>query len=158
MSCPSWFFPQIPFSEDVDSYLRKYPGLLLGFMAAAGLIKVGALLWQEKFSAWPLLSVLVVPLALAGLALGLGVGHDRLVSSSVARRLAPVGGLLLLAVPPAAVVLGGDGGLFVAATAGPVGLGLLGPRLAHPDGALRALLRGRDEAEVGHSEGHRWTP
>jgi len=130
----------------VDTYLRKYPGLLLGLMAAAGLIKVGALLWQEQFSAWPLLSVLAGPLALAGLAVGLGIGYDRLVSPSVVQWLAPIGCVLLLAVACSMAVVGVENSLFVAATAGPIGLALIGSRLGRPAAPLGTLLRGEGDA------------
>ena len=139
-------------SEDVDTYLRKYPGLLLGLMAAAGLTKVGALLWQEQFSAWPLLSVLAVPLALAGLALGLGIGYDRLVSRSVAQWLAPVGVVLLLAVACVMAVVGVEESLFVAATVGPIGFALIGPRLGRPETPFGALLRGGEESRTERVE------
>lgn len=115
-------------------------------MAAAGMIKVGALFWQEKLSAWPLSYVLVLPLALGGLALGVGIGHDRLVSLSLARWLAPFGLVLLLTVPLAGGVLGLDGGVLVGATAGPMGLALLGPRLGHPDTSIGAALWGQTGA------------
>jgi hypothetical protein len=121
-------------------------------MTAAGVIKVGALLWQEKFSAWPLLTVLVAPLALAGLAVGIGIGHDRLVSRATARGLAPVGGLLLLAVPLAALVLGGKGGLLVAATGGPIGFALVGPRLGHPKTTIGAVWRRESDSSTEHVE------
>ncbi len=121
-------------------------------MAAAGMIKVGALLWQEKLSAWPLLHVLVVPLALTGLVLGIGAGHDRLVSLSVARRLAPVGGLLLLTVPLAGAVLGLETGMLVAATVGPIGTALVGPRLGHPETSIGAVLRGGSDSSTEHVE------
>lgn len=136
----------------VNTFLRKYPGLLLGTMAAAGLIKVGALLWQEKFSAWPLLSVLAAPLALAGLAVGIGIGHDRLVSRAKARGLAPVGGLLLLSVPLAALVLGGNADLLVAATMGPIGLALVGVQLGHPETSIGAVWRRGSDSSTEHVE------
>ena len=132
----------------VDTYLRKYPGLLLGLMAAAGLIKVGALLWQEQFSGWPLLTVLAAPLALAGLALGLGIGYDGFVSRSVAPWLAAVGGALLLAVPCALAVLGVGDGMPVAATTGAIGLALIGPWLAHPETPVGAALRAEADAST----------
>jgi len=131
------------FSAHVDGYLRDYPGLIFGTMAAAGMIKVGALFWQEKLSAWPLSYVLVLPLALAGLALGVGIGHDRLVSLSLARRLAPFGLVRLLTVPLAGGMLGIDGGVLVGTTAGPMGLALLGPHLGHPNTSIGAALRGQ---------------
>ena len=112
-------------------------------MAAASMIKVGALFWQEKLSAWPLSYVLVLPLALAGLALGVGIGHDRLVSLSLARRLAPFGFVRLLTVPLAGGMLGIDGGVLVGTTAGPMGLALLWPHLGHPNTSIGAALRGQ---------------
>jgi len=132
----------------VDTYLRKYPGLLLGLMAAAGLIKVGALLWQEQFSAWPLLTVLAAPLALAGLALGLGIGYDGLVSQSVAPWLAAVGGVLLLAVPCALAMLGLGGGMPVAAATGSIGLALTGPWLGRPETPVGAALHAEADAST----------
>lgn len=136
----------------VNAFLRKYPGLFLGMMAATGLIKVGALLWQEKFSTWPLLSVLATPLALAGLAVGIGIGYDRLVSQATARGLAPVGGLLLLSATLAALALGGKGGLLVAALGGPIGLALVGPRLGHPDTSIGTVLRKKSGSSTGQVE------
>jgi hypothetical protein len=121
-------------------------------MAATGLIKVGALFWQEKFSAWPLLSVLAAPLALAGLAVGIGIGHDRLVSRAKARRLASVGGLLLLSVPLAPLVLGGNAGLLVAATVGPTGLALVGLRLGHPETSIGAVWHRESDTSTEHVE------
>jgi len=126
----------------VDAYLRKYPGLLFGGMAAAGMIKVSALLWQEKLSAWPLMHVLVVPVALAGLALGLGAGRDRIVSRSAAQRLAPVGGLVLLIVPLAGLFSGLEAAVLAGTVAGPLGLALLGLQLGHPETRVGAVLRG----------------
>ena len=111
-------------------------------MAAAGMIKISALLWQEKLSAWPLLTVLAAPLALAGLALGIGAGHDRIVSLSVAHRLAPIGGLLLLVVPLAGGVLGVGEGILAGAIVGPLAFALIGPRLGHPDTITGAALFG----------------
>ena len=130
------------FSAHVDRYLCDYPGLIFGTMAA-GVIKVGALFWQEKLSTWPLSYVLVLPLALAGLALGVGIGHDRLVSLSLARRLAPFGLVRLLTVPLAGGMLGMDGGVLVGTMAGPMGLALLGPRLGHPNTSIGAALWGQ---------------
>lgn len=140
------------FSAHVDGYLRDYPGLIFGTMAAASMIKVGALFWQEKLSAWPLSYVLVLPLALAGLALGVGIGHDRLVSLSLARRLAPFGLVLLLTVPLAGGMLGMDGGVLVGTTAGPMGLALLGPHLGHPNTSIGAALWGQTGASDERTE------
>ena len=134
------------FSAHVDGYLRDYPGLIFGTMAAAGMIEVGALFWHEKLSAWPLSYVLVLPLALAALALGVGIGHDRLVSLSLARQLAPFGLVLLLTVPLAEGMLGMDGGVLVGTMAGPMGLALLGPRLGHPNTSIGAALWGQTGA------------
>ena len=122
----------------MSKYLQRYPGVIFGLMATAGLLKVGALLWQEKFSATPLLSVLVVPLCLAGAALGLGVGHDRLVSLHTAQRVGIAGGLLLGAVVSAAVLVGPDA--FLLATGGPPAAPLPGIRLGHPQTPSGALL------------------
>ncbi|PSQ70316.1 MAG: hypothetical protein BRD26_04905 [Bacteroidetes bacterium QH_1_64_81] len=110
------------FSAHVDGYLSDYPSLIFGTMAAAGMIKVGALFRQEKLSAWPLSYVLVLSLALAGLALGAGIGHL-------------AGGML-----------GMDGGVLVGTTAGPMGLALLGPHLGHPDTSIGAALWGQTGA------------
>ena len=135
----------------MDSYLRKYPGLLLGLMAAAGLVKVGALFWQEKLSTWPLLSVLAGPLVLAGLALGIGIGYDRIVSGPVARRLAPVGVLLLL-VLVAGFVLGPGTGLLVATTIAPVGCFLIGLWVGHPKTSFGIAAFGRSDSVGEHVE------
>jgi len=121
-------------------------------MAAVGLIKVGALLWQEKFSTWPLLSVLATPLALVGLAVGIGVGYDRLVSRATVQGLAPVGGLLLLSVPLATLVFSGNGGLLVAAMVGPIGLALVGARLGHPETSIGTVLRGESDSPTEQVE------
>lgn len=122
----------------VSKYLQRYPGVIFGLMATAGLLKVGALLWQEQFSAMPLLSVLAVPLLLAGAALGVGGGHDRLVSLHTAQRVGLAGGLLLGAVCSAALLAGPDA--FLLATGGPPAALLLGIRLGHPQTRSGALL------------------
>jgi hypothetical protein len=70
---------------------QRHPGLMLGAMAAIGAVKVGGILWETTLSAWPLLHVLVPPLIGGGLALGVGIGHDRLVSAPAARRLGVAG-------------------------------------------------------------------
>jgi len=66
-------------------------------MAAVGAVKVGAILWETTFTAWSLLHVLILPLIGGGLLLGIGAGHDGLVSRTGAQRLA-VAGLLILSV------------------------------------------------------------
>ncbi|MFB6272172.1 MAG: hypothetical protein ABEL51_04670 [Salinibacter sp.] len=76
---------------------RRYPGTTLGVMAVAGAVKVGAILWETTFSAWPLLQVLILPALGGGLALGIGMGHDHLLSASGARRLGATGLLVLSA-------------------------------------------------------------
>lgn len=70
---------------------QRHPGLTLGSMAAVGAVKVGGILWQTTLSAWPLLHVLMLPLIGGGLALGVGIGHDHLVSAPTARRLGIAG-------------------------------------------------------------------
>ena len=138
----------------VNKYLQRYPGVIFGFMATAGLLKVGALLWQEKFSAMPLLSVLVVPLILAGAALGLGMGHDRLVPLHTARRLGIAGGLFFGAVFSAALLIGPVA--FLLAIGGPPAALLVGIRLGHPQtrsGALLAATRSWPGEVVESSSG-----
>lgn len=138
--------------DAVDKYLREYPGLLLGTMAAAGTIKIGALLWQEKLSTWPMLHVLVVPLAFAGLVLGLGIGHDRLVTLPVARRLASLGACLLAAVPLAVLFLGPSEAVAIGTVVGPAGSALVGLRMGHPRTMPGALLSGDRHSPSGHVE------
>ena len=76
---------------------QRYPGLMLGSMAAIGSVKMGAILWETTFPDWALLHVLVLPFLGGGLLLGIGIGHDGVVSDRAGRRLWPIGFLLLSA-------------------------------------------------------------
>ncbi len=136
----------------MKTYLRDYPGLILGTMASAGMIKVGALIWQEKLSAWPLLHVLVVPLFLAGVAIGVGAGHDRLVTLPVSRRLASLGVCLLAAVPLAIGLLDMSGAVAVGVAVGPIGGALVGLQVGHPRTTLGAVLAGDSPSPSGRVE------
>ncbi|MFB6098301.1 MAG: hypothetical protein ABEK84_04165 [Salinibacter sp.] len=86
------------------SSFQRYPGTTLGTMAAVGGVKVGAILWETTFSAWPLLHVLILPLLGGGLALGIGLGHDHLSSPRGVRRLGATGLLVLFAAAGWALV------------------------------------------------------
>jgi hypothetical protein len=70
---------------------------MLGSMAALGAAKMGAILWETTFPNWALLHVLVLPFLGGGLLLGIGLGHDHVVSDRVGRRVWPVGLLILSA-------------------------------------------------------------
>jgi len=111
----------------------QYQGLLLGLMAAAGAVKGGAILWQTTFDGWPLLHVLALPVGVAGLAIGLGAGHSRVVSARIARRLPLPGGLFLILPLAAGTHVGLTTGVQVWTVLAPVGFAFLALPLSHPD-------------------------
>lgn len=109
----------------------QYQGLLLGLMAAAGAVKGGAILWQTTFDGWPLLHVLAIPVGVAGLAVGFGAGHSRVVSARTARRLPLLGGLFLILPLAAGTHVGLSTGIQLWTVLAPLGFAFLALPLGH---------------------------
>jgi hypothetical protein len=126
------------------SVFQRYPGLTLGSMAAVGAVKIGAILWETTFSAWPLLHVLMLPLIGGGLALGVGIGHDRFVSAPAARRLG-IAGLVVGTVVAGWPFVGPALPAMAWMGLVPIGPALIGISLGQ--GPLRALVSRRPSSQ-----------
>lgn len=111
-----------------------------------GMLKVGGILWQTTLSAWPLLYVLALPVALGGFAVGIGTGHDRMVPASTAKRLVALGGLLLLSAPIAGLILGTGAILPTWMVAAPFGFALMGLPVGHPETSVGFRLLGAQDS------------
>jgi len=136
----------------VQTYIQRYSGSVFGAGAAIGMMKVGAILWQTTLSGWSLLHVLALPAALAGLSVGIGAGHDRVVSASVAKRLVPLGGLFLLSVPAAGLFLGADAIAPTWMATVPLGFALMGLPVGHPETSIYVVPSGEQDSVGEHVE------